>query len=126
LAHDVQIFFEVADVSVKGLDGKTPRITFTHEGKSQHIDCDFIGGCDGFHGICRSSIPHNKIRFFDRDYPFGWLGILSESPIVDEELIYSYHDRGFALYTQRSPMVSRLYFQCAPDEDVDNWSDEQI
>jgi p-hydroxybenzoate 3-monooxygenase len=126
LENGVQILFEVSDVSVQGLESKTPKIRFTHAGKVQTIDCDFVGGCDGFHGICRPSIPQDKIRFFDRDYPFGWLGILSESPNVDEELIYSYHDRGFALYTQRSPTVSRLYFQCAPDEDVDNWSDERI
>jgi len=126
LKQNVPIYFEVSDVSVQGLEGKTPRITFTHEGKVQHIDCDFVGGCDGFHGICRPSIPQDKIRMFDRDYPFGWLGVLTESRNVDEELIYSYHDRGFALYSQRSPTASRLYIQCAPDEDIDNWPDEKI
>jgi len=126
LASGTPIFFDVADVSVHGLDSGRPAIRFSHDGKPQQIDCDFIGGCDGFHGICRPSIPQQALTVYDRDYPFGWFGILSESLNVDEELIYSYHDRGFALYSQRSPTMSRLYFQCPPDEDVDAWSDERI
>ena len=126
LAHGVPILFEVSGTRISDLDTRQPKIHFTHEGKAQQIECDFIGGCDGFHGICRPSVPDGKLTFYDREYPFGWLGILSESANVDEELIYSYHDRGFALYTQRSPTVSRLYFQCAPDEDAGNWTDEAI
>jgi p-hydroxybenzoate 3-monooxygenase len=90
------------------------------------IDCDFIGGCDGFHGICRPSIGAHKLSTYDREYPFGWLGILSQSPPPDDELIYCYHDRGFALFTMRSPNLARLYVQCAPDDDVENWPDERI
>ncbi|HEU4661571.1 MAG TPA: 4-hydroxybenzoate 3-monooxygenase [Pseudolabrys sp.] len=120
------ILFEVGDVSVHDIDTKRPKIRFRHEGKDQEIDCDFIGGCDGFHGICRPSIPDGVLTTYDREYPFGWLGILSESPPPDHELIYSYHDRGFALFTMRSPTLARLYFQCAPDEDIDRWPDDKI
>jgi p-hydroxybenzoate 3-monooxygenase len=126
LSKGVQILFDVSDTAVEGVTGNKPKITFKHDGKAQEIECDFIGGCDGFHGICRPSIPQDKLKLYDREYPFGWLGILSESPNVDEELIYSYHDRGFALYTMRSPTVSRLYFQCEPNEDVEKWPDDKI
>lgn len=126
LAAGTKILFEADDVSVHDFDGKKPKIRFTHEGKAQEIDCDFIGGCDGFHGVCRPSIPDGVLTTYDRDYPFGWLGILSESPPPDEELIYSYHERGFALYTMRSPVLARLYFQCAPDTDIESWSDARI
>ena len=93
---------------------------------AQEIDCDFIAGCDGFHGICRPSFPDGVLNVFERDYPFGWLGILSESPPPDHELIYSYTDRGFALYTMRSMSLSRLYLQCDHDEDIENWPDARI
>ena len=126
LAAGTKILFEADDVSVHDFDGKKPKIRFTHEGKAQEVDCDFIGGCDGFHGVCRPSIPDGVLTTYDRDYPFGWLGILSESPPPDEELIYSYHERGFALYTMRSPVLARLYFQCAPDTDIESWSDARI
>jgi p-hydroxybenzoate 3-monooxygenase len=126
LAQGTQILFDVSEVSIHDYDGTKPKIKFTHAGKAQEIDCDIIGGCDGFHGICRPSIPQDKLTTYDREYPFGWLGILSESPPVDDELIYSYHERGFALYTMRSPTISRIYFQCAPDEDIEKWPDERI
>ena len=103
IASGVPILFEVEDTSVHDLDSKKPKIKFRHDGKSQEIECDFIGGCDGFHGICRPSIPQGALQLFDREYPFGWLGILSESPPPDHELIYSYTERGFALYTMRVP-----------------------
>ncbi len=90
------------------------------------MTCDFIGGCDGFHGICRPSIPDGVLTFYDREYPFGWVGILSESPPADDELIYSYHERGFALYTMRSPSLARLYLQCAYHDDIANWPDRRI
>jgi p-hydroxybenzoate 3-monooxygenase len=125
-ASGLPILFEVEDVSVHDLDGKKPKIKFRHDGQAKEIDCDFIGGCDGFHGICRPSIPEDKLSFFDREYPFGWLGILSDSPPPDHELIYSYTDRGFALYTMRSPTVSRLYVQVGHDENIDNWPDARI
>jgi len=126
LADGTQILFEVADTSVHDIDTKAPKIRFKHNGTAQEIACDFIGGCDGFHGVCRPAFPAGVLKTYDREYPFGWLGILSESPPPDDELIYSYHDRGFALYTMRSPTLARLYFQCAPDEDIENWSDARI
>jgi p-hydroxybenzoate 3-monooxygenase len=121
-----QILFEVDNVAVHDVESRTPKITFTQDGKSQEIVCDFIGGCDGFHGICRPSFPEGLLSFYERDYPFGWLGILSESPPPKDELIYSYHDNGFALYTMRSPTLARLYIQVAHDEDIANWPDSRI
>ncbi len=126
LADGGPLLFEVDGVSLHELTSQRPKIRFTHAGKAQEIDCDFIAGCDGFHGICRPSFPDGVLNVFERDYPFGWLGILTESPPPDHELIYSYTDRGFALYTMRSPSVSRLYLQCDHDEDIENWSDARI
>ena len=120
------LLFEVDNVSVHDLTSNRPQIRFTHAGKNEVIDCDFIAGCDGFHGICRPAIPAERMRIFERDYPFGWLGILSESPPPEHELIYSYTDRGFALYTMRSLSLSRLYLQCDHDEDIANWPDSRI
>ncbi|MFY9602123.1 MAG: 4-hydroxybenzoate 3-monooxygenase [Pseudolabrys sp.] len=121
-----QLLFEVDDVTVHELKAQNPKIRFKHDGRAQEIDCDFIAGCDGFHGICRPSIPDGVLSVFERDYPFSWLGILSESPPPDHELIYSYTDRGFALYTMRSPTLARLYLQCDHDEDIENWSDNRV
>jgi p-hydroxybenzoate 3-monooxygenase len=120
------LLFEVDDVSVHDVTSDHPTIKFTHEGKAKTIACDFIAGCDGFHGICRPSFPADKLKVFERDYPFGWVGILTESPPPDHELIYSYTDRGFALYTMRSNTVSRLYLQCDHDDVIENWSDARI
>jgi p-hydroxybenzoate 3-monooxygenase len=123
--HDhAPILFEVEDVAVHDVTGATPRITFRHEGREQVVECDFVGGCDGFHGICRPAIP--DLAIFERVYPFAWLGILSHSRPVSEELIYARHAEGFALATMRSNTVSRLYLQCAPDEDLALWSDARI
>ena len=101
-------------------------VGFRYDGKEEELACDFIGGCDGFHGICRPSIPATALTAYDREYPFGWVGILSESPPPEDELIYAYHERGFALYTMRSPSLARLYLQCAPDDDIENWPDARI
>src|SRR5665213_20585 len=120
------LLFEVSDVSVRDLTSDKPKINFTHGGKAQTIECDFIAGCDGYHGICRPSFPEGVLSVFERDYPFGWLGILSESPPPDHDLIYSYTDEGFALYTMRSPVLARLYLQCDHDEDVKAWPDARI
>jgi p-hydroxybenzoate 3-monooxygenase len=120
------LLFEVDGVSVHDLTSQRPTIRFTHGGKAQEIACDFIAGCDGFHGICRPSFPDGVLNVFERDYPFGWLGILSESPPPDHELIYSYTDRGFALYTMRSMSLARLYLQCAHDEEIEAWPDARI
>jgi p-hydroxybenzoate 3-monooxygenase len=126
LADVGRILFEVADVSVHDFAGSAPKIRFRHDGKDQELACDFIGGCDGFHGICRPSVPAAALTVHDREYPYGWVGILSESPPAADELIYAYHERGFALYTMRSPSLARLYLQCAPDEDIENWPDARI
>jgi len=126
LADGGQIFFEVSDTSVHDFDGRNPKIRFRHDGKPQEIECDFIGGCDGFHGVCRPSFPAGVLQDYDRVYPFGWLGILSDSPPPDHELIYCFHERGFALFSMRGPELSRLYLQVPPDEDVETWPDQRI
>jgi p-hydroxybenzoate 3-monooxygenase len=118
--------FEVSDVAVHGIDGERPRITFTDGGEAHELECDFVGGCDGFHGICRPSIPAGVLREHDFIYPFSWLGILAEAQPATDELIYSWHERGFALYTMRSERISRLYLQVPADEDIADWSDERI
>jgi p-hydroxybenzoate 3-monooxygenase len=120
------ILFEVEDAAVHDVTSDSPRITFRHGGVDQVLECDFIGGCDGFHGICRGAIPADILKVFDRIYPFAWLGILSHSRPVSEELIYARHEEGFALATMRSDTVSRLYLQCAPDENLDEWPDARI
>ncbi len=117
LASGAPLHFEVEDVSVHGLDGERPSLRFEHEGRRQELECDVIAGCDGFHGICRASIPEGVLRTFSRDYAFGWLGILAAVAPSSDELIYAHHERGFALHSLRSPELSRLYVQCRPDED---------
>ncbi len=109
------LLFETANVSVHGLDSNQPKIRFTKDGEDCEIQCDFLAGCDGFHGICRPSIPPNRIQIYERVYPFGWLGILANAAPSSPELVYSLHERGFALFSMRSPSVTRLYLQCAPD-----------
>jgi p-hydroxybenzoate 3-monooxygenase len=126
ISDGAPLLFEVDDVTVYDLKTQKPKIRFKHDGRRQEIDCDFIAGCDGFHGVCRPSIPDGVLSVFERDYPFGWLGILSESPPPDHELIYSYTDRGFALYTMRSPSLARLYLQCDHDEEIEAWPDNRI
>lgn len=126
LADGEPLLFEANSVSIQDLKTQKPKIRFSHQGRPQELDCDFIAGCDGFHGICRPSFPEGVLSVFEREYPFGWLGILSESPPPDHELIYSYTDRGFALYTMRSPALARLYLQCEHDEEIENWPDARI
>jgi p-hydroxybenzoate 3-monooxygenase len=121
------LLFDVENVSVHDLESDAPSIRFTSPGEAeQTLHCDFIAGCDGFHGICRPSIPDGVLEIFERTYPFAWLGILSASPPLASELIYTNHPRGFALFSARSPQISRAYLQCAPDEDIAQWSDERI
>jgi p-hydroxybenzoate 3-monooxygenase len=122
LASGLPLLFEVADVEV---DPSAPRVTFTHEGEAHVLDCDVIAGCDGFHGVCRPAIA-DVLTVYEREYPFGWLGILAHCAPSSEELIYAHHERGFALASMRSHEVTRMYLQCEPDEDVANWSDEAI
>ena len=126
LAAGGQIVFEAANVSVHNLDAAQPRIRYRHDDSDHEIACDVIAGCDGFHGICRPSIPANILRIFEREYPFGWLGILAETPPSTEENVYVSHERGFALLAMRSPTLSRLYIQCAANEDIAAWSDDRI
>ena len=121
-----EIIFEAEAASVHDFDTDRPSIRYVQDGAEQVITCDFIGGCDGFHGICRSSIPTKEISLFDRIYPFAWLGILVEAAPSSHELIYARHERGFALHSMRSPKLTRLFFQVDPDEDVANWPDELV
>ncbi len=120
------ILFEVEDVSVHDFEAGPPKIRFRREGREEEIVCDFIGGCDGYHGVCRPSIPPGVLTAFERHYPFGWLGILAEAAPSSEELVYTYHERGFALFSMRSPSITRLYLQCAPDENLNEWPDDRI
>ena len=126
LAAGGQIFFEAADVSVDGFNGTTPSIRFAADGKIHELSCDFIAGCDGFHGVCRPSIPSGVLTAFDRTYPFAWLGILAQAPPSSHELVYAYHERGFALLSMRSMEIGRLYLQVPPEEDINNWPDDKI
>jgi p-hydroxybenzoate 3-monooxygenase len=126
LADGDPLLFEVSDVSVHGFDGESPSIRFRHDGKEQELECDVIAGCDGFHGVCRASIPDDILTIYEREYPFGWLGILAAVAPSTDELIYASHERGFALHSLRSPELSRLYLQCEPDENLDEWPDERI
>ena len=120
-----RIFFETEDVSVHDFDSTEPKIRFRDHGEPAEIHCDFIAGCDGFHGVCRPSVAE-ALTLYERVFPFAWLGILAAAPPSSEELIYCYHERGFALHSMRSPEITRLYLQCAPDEDLAHWPDERI
>jgi p-hydroxybenzoate 3-monooxygenase len=118
--------FEVDDVTLHELETESPSVRFRHEGAEHELRCDVIAGCDGFHGISRPAIPDGVLRIYEREYPFAWLGILAEVAPSSEELIYCYHERGFALHSMRSPKLTRLYLQCAPDDDIEAWPDERI
>jgi len=120
------IVLEAEDVAVHDFDGRTPRITWTRDGRGHELACDFIAGCDGYHGVCRRSVPAGSLRTFERVYPFGWLGLLADTPPVDEELIYAKHERGFALCSMRSPTRSRYYVQCALEDNVEEWPDQRF
>ena len=121
-----KILFEVSAARPSGFEGEAPFITFEHEGKAQRLECDFIAGCDGFHGVSREAIPEGVLQVYERTYPFAWLGILARVAPSAEELIYAFSERGFALHSMRSPEISRFYLQVAPDESIDNWPDERI
>jgi p-hydroxybenzoate 3-monooxygenase len=121
-----ELLFEVSDVSLHEVESRGPRIRFRHQGGEREIACDFVAGCDGFHGVCRSAIPRSRRTDYEHVYPFGWFGILARAPRATEELIYTHHDRGFALVSTRSPALQRLYFQCDPRDDEERWSEERI
>ena len=114
--------YEIPDVRIDDFEAGRPRVTYG----TNTLECDFIAGCDGFHGVCRASVPPEKIRLYEKTYPFGWLGVLSDTPPVSEELIYVSHERGFALCSQRSKTRSRYYVQCPLSEQVDEWPDERF
>ncbi|WJR77761.1 4-hydroxybenzoate 3-monooxygenase [Bradyrhizobium sp. NP1] len=118
--------YEAADVTPLDFDAGNPRVTYVKDGKTHEIACDFIAGCDGFHGVSRASVKPSAIETFERVYPFGWLGILSETPPVSHELIYNNHARGFALCTMRSTHRSRYYLQCPLDDRVEQWPDDRF
>jgi p-hydroxybenzoate 3-monooxygenase len=126
LAAGGVILFEVEDVSVHGFATARPTIRFKSGGNSQELACDVIAGCDGFHGVCRPSLPQDVLTVHERVYPFAWLGILAQAPPSSPELIYAHHDRGFALHSMRSHAITRLYLQCRPDEDLADWPDQRI
>jgi p-hydroxybenzoate 3-monooxygenase len=125
-AMGTRIVYEADDVSVHGLNSDRPHLRYHKDNESHEVGCDFIAGCDGFHGVSRQAVPQEVIRVYERLYPFGWLGILSDTPPVNHELIYVNHERGFALCTMRSLKRSRYYVQVAADEDVADWSDERF
>lgn len=120
------LHFDVSNLTVHDLDSDRPSVRYRANGEDCELLCDFIAGCDGFHGVCRPSIPSAAIRSYERVYPFAWLGILAEAAPSCPELVYSLHDHGFALFSMRSPQVTRLYLQCAVDEDLSAWSDDRI
>ncbi len=121
-----EIVFEAEDVVLHDFDGDSPRLGYRKDGTDHELRCDFIAGCDGFHGISRRSVPAAAVSTFERVYPFAWLGILANTKPVSDELIYARHERGFALFSMRSPTRSRLYIQCSPDEQLDDWPDERV
>ena len=120
------VLYEAEDVTIERVDGRTAELRLRHLDRPCRIECDFIAGCDGFHGVSRQAIPTSVLRAHDRVYPFGWLGILADTSPVSDELVYSSHDRGFALCSMRSKTRSRCYVQCMPDEDLAEWGDERF
>lgn len=125
-ASGLTTIYEAADVKLHNLDGKTSYVTYVKDGEESRIDCDFIAGCDGFHGVSRKSIPADILKEYEKTYPFGWLGILSDTPPVADELIYLKHERGFVLCSQRSKTRSRYYLQVPLTDKVEDWSDERF
>ncbi len=126
LAQDGAILFGARDVAPHGIDGDKPWISYKHDGAAHRLQCDYVAGCDGFHGVCRQAIPAAARHEYVRTYPFGWFGILTEAPPSSPELIYTLHERGFALVSTRSPTLQRMYFQCDPHEDAARWTDAMI
>ncbi len=126
LAACGEIVFEAEDVQPLDYDTDRPRLTYRKNGETVELACDFIAGCDGFHGVCRASLPEGAIQTLERVYPFGWLGVLAKAPPASDELIYAHHENGFALFSMRSATISRNYLQCRPDEDLTEWPDARV
>jgi p-hydroxybenzoate 3-monooxygenase len=125
LGYNAPLFFEAEALRIEDFDAQ-PRIIYQHGFTTHELACDFIAGCDGFHGIARLAVPAGQMQIHERHYPFGWLGILARVAPASHELIYTYHERGFALLSMRSPEISRLYLQCAPEENLEEWPDDRI
>ena len=121
-----EVVFEAHDVRLHDVDTDQPLVSFIRDGDEEELHCDFIAGCDGFHGVSRPSIPSGAIQSFEHQFPFGWLGILVAAPLSSQELIYARHERGFALVSTRTPQVQRMYLQCDPDDDLASWPDERV
>jgi p-hydroxybenzoate 3-monooxygenase len=126
LADGGEIRFDAEVRELRGLDGDQPTVRYAWNGEERELRCDFVAGCDGFHGACRGSIPAGALTLFERAYPFAWLGILARTPPSLDELIYAHHERGFALHSMRSPELTRLYVQCDPDDTLDAWPDARV
>ncbi len=124
-ALDLDVRFEATDVTLDDVTTDRPTVAFTHQGSTERIECDLIAGCDGFHGVTNKAIPPDAVSTYEKGYPFGWLGIISETPPLPK-LLYANHERGFALCSQRSPMLSRYYVQCPLDDSVDDWPDDRF
>lgn len=120
------LLFKVADVQLLDIESARPGVRYRTNGEEHELRCDYIAGCDGFHGVCRPSVPAGALTVYERTYPFAWLGILAQAAPSSDELVYSHHERGFALFSMRSTDVTRLYLQCAPDEDLSEWPDDRI
>ena len=120
------LYFDATAVNVDDFDTGSPRLSFVHDKDRYEVSCSIVAGCDGFHGVCRPSIPSAHVNVYEREYPFAWLGILAHAAPTSDELVYSLSERGFALFSMRSTTVTRLYLQCAPDEDLNAWTDERI
>lgn len=125
-ARGGHLIYEARDVAIHDLDQKSSRVTYLKDGTSQEIQCDFVAGCDGYHGVSRQTIPDTVLKTYEKVYPFGWLGLLSDTRPVSEELIYIHHERGFALCSMRSMTRSRYYLQCPLDDKVEDWSDDRF
>ncbi len=126
LATDRRILFDAEVVAIDGIDGKRPIIRYRQDGEPRELACEVVAGCDGYHGICRRGLPASALTVYERIYPFAWLGIMADARPVSEELVYTSHDDGFALFSMRSPTRSRIYLQCRPDEDLAAWPDKRI
>ncbi len=126
LADQGDVRFDARDVKLSGVETETPIVRFSHGAQQVELSCDYAVGCDGFHGICRGEFPAHVLKTYDRIYPFAWLGILAEAPPAQHELIYAHHERGFALFSMRSPKITRLYVQCDPSDTPADWSDDRV
>lgn len=125
LGYGAPLLFEAEAMRIEDFDAQ-PRIQYQHGGMTHELGCDFVAACDGFHGISRAAVPASQLHIHEKHFPFAWLGILAKVAPASDELIYAYHERGFSLLSMRSPEISRLYLQCAPEEDLNNWSDDRI